>query len=407
MIELSAKANNLTTVAQHSEEYAQLMMEELDTYNGGYIQVFELEKLLRQTASQRSSAGTPTNNGNLSQRLRPTAKPNALLQWYHGASHSLNQQLRMAPYACERMARPLRSSARPVDVLGVAVYPDPASAVSLRFSKPRGFRYRSGQYVFLNCPAVSPSQWRPFYITSAPQDDHVGVHIRTVGGWTHELGNVFSKVCPQPTTEGRSFPEVLMDGPYGAPTQDYEQYDVVLLVGLDVGAAPMVSIVRDIISSSSNMRKRSDGDDGSSNRRSTRRAYFYWVNQLEQASFEWFRGAMDEVVQRDDEGVIELHNYCTSVHEEGDARSTLISVLQSLNHAAKNGVDVVSGPRVKTHFGRPDWRSVYERIAFKHRQQRIGVFYCGTPMLTKELRELAHNFSKKTRTRFEFHNANL
>lgn len=40
-----------------------------------------------------------------------------------------------------------------------------------------------------------------------------------------------------------------------------------------------------------------------------------------------------------------MHNYLTSVYEEGDARSALITMLQALNHA-KNGVDVVSGTRV-------------------------------------------------------------
>lgn len=48
-----------------------------------------------------------------------------------------------------------------------------------------------------------------------------------------------------------------------------------------------------------------------------------------------------------DQGVIEMHNYLTSVYEEGDARSALITMVQALNHA-KNGVDVVSGTRVQT-----------------------------------------------------------
>lgn len=45
------------------------------------------------------------------------------------------------------------------------------------------------------------------------------------------------------------------------------------------------------------------------------------------------------------QGVIEMHNYLTSVYEEGDARSALITMVQALNHA-KNGVDIVSGTRV-------------------------------------------------------------
>lgn len=175
---------------------------------------------------------------------------------------------------------------------------------------------------------------------------------------------------------------MLIDGPYGAPAQDYKQYDVVLLVGLGIGATPMISIIKDII----NNMKTLDGDlesgsgsgtgagaDGSSVSATsfrTRRAYFYWVTR-EQGSFEWFRGVMDEVAETDKKGVIELHNYCTSVYEEGDARSALIAMLQSLNHA-KHGVDVVSGTRVKTHFARPNWRNVYKRIALNHRDQRVG-----------------------------------
>ena len=44
-----------------------------------------------------------------------------------------------------------------------------------------------------------------------------------------------------------------------------------------------------------------------------------------------------------------MHNYLTSVYEEGDARSTLITMVQALNHA-KNGVDIVSGTRVRPIF---------------------------------------------------------
>ena len=45
------------------------------------------------------------------------------------------------------------------------------------------------------------------------------------------------------------------------------------------------------------------------------------------------------------QGQIEMHNYLTSVYEEGDARSTLITMVQALNHA-KHGYDILSGTRV-------------------------------------------------------------
>ncbi|KAF6168750.1 hypothetical protein GIB67_013132 [Kingdonia uniflora] len=328
-------------------------------------------------------------------------------------------------YACERLIRAFRSSIKPVKILKVAVYP--GNVLALFMSKPQGFKYKSGQYMFVNCKAVSPFEWHPFSITSAPRDDYLSVHIRTLGDWTRQLKTVFSEVCQPPTggksgllradtmqgTNNPNFPRVLIDGPFGAPAQDYKKYNVVLLVGLGIGATPMISIVKDIVN---NMKAKEEEETSLENGRSsnatpkrkgfkTTRAYFYWVTR-EQGSFDWFKGIMNEVAETDQNGVIELHNYCTSVYEEGDARSALIAMLQSLNHA-KNGVDVVSGTRVKSHFAKPNWRNVYKRIALNHRDERVGVFYCGAPALTKELRILAQDFSHKTSTKFEFHKENF
>lgn len=166
-------------------------------------------------------------------------------------------------------------------------------------------------------------------------------------------------------------PRLLIDGPYGAPAQDYKEYDVLLLVGLGIGATPLISIVKDVLN---NIKEQKDIENGVAEKQPkpfvTKRAYFYWVTR-EQGSFEWFRGVMDEVAENDRDKVIELHNYCTSVYEEGDARSALITMLQDLNHA-KNGVDIVSGTRVKTHFARPNWRNVLKHVAVNHPDQRVG-----------------------------------
>ncbi|KAK4740745.1 hypothetical protein SAY87_024333 [Trapa incisa] len=343
----------------------------------------------------------------------------------------------MILYASERLIRAFRSSIKPVKIQKVAVYP--GNVLALHMSKPNGFKYKSGQYMFVNCSAVSPFEWHPFSITSAPGDDYLSVHIRTLGDWTRQLKTVFSEVC-KPAPEGKSgllraefnqggavpsFPKILIDGPYGAPAQDYKKYDILLLVGLGIGATPMVSIVKDIISNIKLKEKEEEAMDvglengkgvgsvmnGSNKPKSvskgfkTQKAYFYWVTR-EQGSFEWFKGIMNEVAEMDEKRVIELHNYCTSVYEEGDARSALIAMLQSLQHA-KNGVDVVSGTRVKSHFAKPNWRQVYKDIARRHPEARVGVFYCGAQGLTKELKNLALDFSHKTSTKFDFHKENF
>lgn len=173
-------------------------------------------------------------------------------------------------------------------------------------------------------------------------------------------------------------PKLLIDGPYGAPAQDYKDYDVLLLVGLGIGATPLISIIKDVLNNIKQQKEIEEGiiEDGGATKNSkkklfaTKRAYFYWVTR-EQGSFEWFRGVMNEVAEYDQDGVIELHNYCTSVYEEGDARSALITMLQSIHHA-KNGLDIVSGTRVKTHFARPNWRTVFKHVAVKHTDERVG-----------------------------------
>ncbi|XVE97848.1 hypothetical protein REPUB_Repub03eG0054200 [Reevesia pubescens] len=339
-------------------------------------------------------------------------------------------------YVGERSVRTCRSEHYSVKIFKVSVLP--GNVFSIVMSKPQGFKYKSGQYIFLQCPSISPFEWHPFSITSAPGDEYLSVHIRTVGDWTQELKRVFTDVNDSPFVIGRARfghpghidhngqPKLLVDGPYGAPAQDYRNYDVLLLVGLGIGATPFISILRDLLNNSrsedqmdsttemarsddswnslasSNFTANSSLTIGGKKRsQGTKNAYFYWVTR-ESGSFEWFKGVMDEVAEMDHKGQIELHNYLTSVYEEGDARSTLITMVQALNHA-KHGVDILSGTRVRTHFARPNWKEVFRRIASKHPHATVGVFYCGMPVLAKELKKLSREMSHKTSTRFEFH----
>ncbi|XP_055836285.1 putative respiratory burst oxidase homolog protein H isoform X1 [Solanum dulcamara] len=296
------------------------------------------------------------------------------------------------------------------------------NVLALYMTKPPGFRYKSGMYLFVKCPDISNFEWHPFSITSAPDDDYLSVHIRTLGDWTTELRTRFQKACQATQSRTRSlirmetkaynpkdseqsqaeFPKIIIKGPYGAPAQNYKKYDILLLVGLGIGATPFISIIKDILNQESGYNQQ---DDESSSKKGPQRAYFYWVTR-EQGSFDWFKGVMDDIAEHDENEVIEMHNYLTSVYEEGDARSALITMVQSLQHA-KNGVDVVSESRIRTHFARPNWKRVFAQLAASHPSSRIGVFYCGSPTLTKPLKKLCQEFSLNSSTRFNFHKENF
>ncbi|KAG1337958.1 Respiratory burst oxidase-like protein F [Cocos nucifera] len=328
-------------------------------------------------------------------------------------------------YACERLIRKFREKNCRVSIVKAAIYP--GNVLSIHMKKPPGFKYKSGMYLFVKCPDVSPFEWHPFSITSAPGDNNLSVHIRTLGDWTTALRNLFGKVCESQVLSKKAnlvrlettviadaqieetrFPKLLIDGPYGAPAQNYKKYDILLLIGLGIGATPFISILKDLLNnlkSNEEVQNIPMADVHNIKGNGPGRAYFYWVTR-EQGSFEWFKGVMNDVAESDHNNVIEMHNYLTSVYEEGDARSALIAMVQSLQHA-KNGVDIVSGSRIRTHFARPNWRKVFSDLANAHKSSRIGVFYCGSPTLTKQLRDLSKEFSHTTTTRFHFHKENF
>jgi len=60
--------------------------------------------------------------------------------------------------------------------------------VEIQFNKP-SFKYKAGQWLFLQVPSVSKYQWHPFTITSCPYDPYVSVHVRQVGDFTRDLGD--------------------------------------------------------------------------------------------------------------------------------------------------------------------------------------------------------------------------
>ncbi|CAN6984501.1 unnamed protein product [Brassica oleracea var. botrytis] len=345
----------------------------------------------------------------------------------------------MALYASERLFSRVQEHNHRVHIIKAIVYS--GNVLALYMTKPQGFKYKSGMYMFVKCPDISKFEWHPFSVTSAPGDEYLSVHIRALGDWTSELRNRFAETCepPQASKPGPNnlvrmetrargenphieesqilFPQIFIKGPYGAPAQNYEKFDILLLIGLGIGATPFISILKDMLNNlkpgTPKPGQRGEGSVGSESlggsinggRKFPQRAYFYWVTR-EQASFEWFKGVMDDIAVYDKNNVIEMHNYLTSMYEAGDARSALIAMVQKLQHA-KNGVDIVSESRIRTHFARPNWRKVFSELSSKHETSRIGVFYCGSPALVRPLNSLCQEFSLESSTRFTFHKENF
>ncbi|KAM3262478.1 hypothetical protein ACQJBY_052918 [Aegilops geniculata] len=75
IIALSASANKLSKIKERADEYAALIMEELDPKNLGYIELESLESLLLQTPSEAVARSTITHSSKLSKALSMRLAP--------------------------------------------------------------------------------------------------------------------------------------------------------------------------------------------------------------------------------------------------------------------------------------------------------------------------------------------
>lgn len=131
-------------------------------------------------------------------------------------------------------------------------------------------------------------------------------------------------------SSAKEYPKIYIDGPYGAASQDHVKYDMVVLIGLGIGATPFISILKDVVNGtkkeqSNNHVKISscplfllmllflmaffvlvffnpltefyhllEQNGCSLRKKGPIKAYLYWVTK-EQSSFDWFRDIMKEV----------------------------------------------------------------------------------------------------------------
>ena len=66
----------------------------------------------------------------------------------------------------------------PVDLIEASQPTRDVMGLKLQLRSRRKFRYKSGQYLFLHCPAISKTEWHPFTISSSPEERFFSCHIR-------------------------------------------------------------------------------------------------------------------------------------------------------------------------------------------------------------------------------------
>ncbi|GAA5864677.1 hypothetical protein JCM3774_006038 [Rhodotorula dairenensis] len=303
-----------------------------------------------------------------------------------------------AVYITERLLREVRSRHR---TFISKVIHHPNKVVELQIKKEKTRRMRPGQYIMINCPAVSYWQWHPFTLTNAPAED-LSVHIRVVGDWTRgfalavgcdpELNEASSKDLDGEGAKGRLhrvLPRIMVDGPFGTASEGVFQAEVAVLIGAGIGVTPFASILKHIWYCARD-------DNPSSPPLKLRKVYFFWICR-ETTSFEWFQSLLQAIEEQDSENFIEIYTFMTGLLENRQVENIYTNDVGTDR-------DAVTGLRAPTHYGRPNWDRVFSSIASAHPATNVGVYFCGPPALSSTLHKmcLKHTSGKPGSARFSY-----
>ncbi|XP_074862479.1 dual oxidase 2-like [Carettochelys insculpta] len=268
----------------------------------------------------------------------------------------------------------------------------PSGVTYLKFQRPQDFDYKSGQWVRIACLSLGTNEYHPFTLTSAPHEDALSLHIRAAGPWTTRLRELYS---PESVAEIGAYPKLYLDGPFGEGHQEWNKFEVSVLVGGGIGVTPFASILKDLVFRSS-----------VSCKMPCKKIYFIWVTRT-QRQFEWLTDIIREVEESDQHGLVSVHIYITQLAEKFDLRTTMLYICERHFQKVLNR-SLFTGLRSITHFGRPPFVHFFRSLQEVHPEVRkIGVFSCGPPGMTKNVEQGCQQLNKLDQTYFVHHYENF
>ncbi|KAM6426630.1 dual oxidase 2 [Liasis olivaceus] len=268
----------------------------------------------------------------------------------------------------------------------------PSGVTYLQFQRPQDFDYRSGQWVRIACLSLGTTEYHPFTLTSAPHEDLLSLHIRAAGPWTTRLRELYS---PESIAEIGKYPKLYLDGPFGEGHQEWNKFEVSVLVGGGIGVTPFASILKDLVFKSS-----------VGSRILCKKIYFIWVTRT-QRQFEWVADIIREVEENDQRDLVSVHIYITQLAEKFDLRTTMLYICERHFQKVLNR-SLFTGLRSITHFGRPPFVPFFCSLQEIHPEVRkIGVFSCGPPGMTKNVEKACQKINKRDQTYFIHHYENF
>uniref|UniRef100_A0A8C8SKZ3 NAD(P)H oxidase (H2O2-forming) n=1 Tax=Pelusios castaneus TaxID=367368 RepID=A0A8C8SKZ3_9SAUR len=292
-------------------------------------------------------------------------------------------------YGCDKL---ISLSRKKVEMSVLKAELLPSGVTYLKFQRPQDFEYKSGQWVRIACLSLGTNEYHPFTLTSAPHEDALSLHIRAAGPWTTRLRELYS---PDSVAEIGRYPKLYLDGPFGEGHQEWNKFEVSVLVGGGIGVTPFASILKDLVFKSS-----------VNSKILCKKIYFIWVTRT-QRQFEWLADIIREVEENDRHDLVSVHIYITQLAEKFDLRTTMLYICERHFQKVLNR-SLFTGLRSITHFGRPPFVPFFKSLQEVHPEVwKIGVFSCGPPGMTKNVEQACQHLNKQDQTYFVHHYENF
>lgn len=266
------------------------------------------------------------------------------------------------------------------------VQPANEDVMQLTFPETKNSRwwsYKVGQYVLVRMPCISAFEWHPFTISKC-HDGQFQLYVKKSGEWTKELSRL------------KGAQVVNVDGPYGAPCQQFYQYDHCIVVATGIGVTPCSAILDDMYRDKDhpwavheNVSSPLERRVGRS-RRIPRFVDFYW-SVPGQEMLPWFADTFSSTATANhNQNIgIRLQVFLTKAKDE-DLMSQ-----EKLEAMFSRDIDA------QLRGGRPDYSQLffehYEKMRFMQHiyrmapgKKRIGVFFCGAKTARDQLKVLCY-----------------
>jgi NADPH oxidase 5 len=241
-----------------------------------------------------------------------------------------------------------------------------SDVVRLEVTRPPGFEFEVGDYVFLRIPKISQHEWHPFSVSSSPEHGTLTFYIRSLGNWTAALRRFLET---QPNAAGLA---AYVDGPYGS-SAPIAQSRFAVLIGAGIGVTPFASVLESVVLKGK----------GASHRPSRlEKVEFFWLNH-DPTSFEWFRALLAELETLDLHGLVDFHLFMTGARA-GDGAAALEVERAAAEEPRWSSITTIL--RTHTHLGTPDWMTLLGQIARQHHPEPVDVFFSGPPRLAAGIR---------------------